>query len=72
MHHARQVAQRRLDDQVIMIGHQAINMHDHAELFVGLPETLEKKIPVIVGEKYRLSLVASGKYVIKSARIVDS
>jgi len=45
-------------------------MHDHSEFLMGLPETLEKDMPVFVGEKYRLFLIASGKYVIKSAGIL--
>jgi hypothetical protein len=72
VHHARQVAQRRFDDQVIMIGHQAINMHDHPEFLMSLPETLEKEMPVVVGEEYPLFLVAPGKHMIKGTRILNS
>jgi hypothetical protein len=39
---------------------------------MGFPKTLEKEEPIVVGKKYRLFLVSSGKNMITSAGILDS
>lgn len=71
VHHARKIAQRRLENQMVMVGHKAIDMDDHAELFVGLPQAFEKEVKIIIGTKHDLLLVASRENVIERAGILD-
>jgi hypothetical protein len=72
VHHARQIAQRRFQDQVIMIWHQAIDMYNDPEFFMSFAKAFIKEKHVIVGQEDRLFLVPPGKNMIKGARVLDS
>ena len=59
-HRSCQVAPWCPNDQMVMIGHQAIDVYNNAEPLGHLPQGLQKQSPVFVRTKDPPPLVASG------------
>ena len=70
-HALGEVAARGLDQQVVVIAHQAVGMHDPVEALAYLPEHREEPVPIIVAAvDVLLSITARGE-VVERARKLD-
>jgi hypothetical protein len=73
---AAQVGLRRLDQQMIVIGHQAEAMEPQAKLFERLDQGVEKAFAVfVVAENlaaFVAAFVAAGRDVVDGARVFDA
>jgi hypothetical protein len=71
-HTEGEIAVRRLDQEVIVVVHQAVGVADPIVAFVHMLEGVQKIDPVLVALENRLSLVTPGGYVINSTGVLDS
>ena len=70
-HSARQVGARRLEQQVIVVGHQAVGVATPSGTLAGLGHEAEETPTVLVVEVYVTSGVAARRHVVESARELD-
>jgi hypothetical protein len=71
-HHATEIAARGLQQEMVMVPHQAVPMDYQPKAFVCLGQSFEKR--VIIGEsvKDRLSLSPAIHHVITRLRVFDA
>jgi hypothetical protein len=60
LHQPQQIGAAGVDDEVIVVVHEAIGQHRHIEPLHGLPHDGEKILPVFVVLEYRFAPVATG------------
>jgi hypothetical protein len=70
-HPARQVCRGRLDDQVIVVAHQAVGMAPPSEPVDDVRERLQECPPVLVVEKDRFSRIATRSDVVERSSELD-
>jgi hypothetical protein len=71
-HSPRQIRPRGLDEEVVVVRHQAVGMAAPAITPDHLGEGVQKEVPVVVVPKGRLSGVPSGGEMIDGTGIFDS
>ena len=71
-HPGRQIALRRLDDQMKVVFHQTIGVNQEAGLSARLGQRLEKIVAIPLIQKDRLALVSPAHDVINRPRIFDA
>lgn len=59
LHPSREICVRRLYQQVVMIGHQAIGITDPTKTIDHVREDIKKAQPIVIIEKDRLPSIAS-------------
>jgi hypothetical protein len=72
LHELREIGFRFFDEQMIVVGHQAVGMADAIVVREGFSQDLQKDAFVLIIEKDRFPGVAPGGEVIECARIFDT
>ncbi len=67
-----EIAVRSLDEQMIMIGHEAVGMTDPIVALIDMLEGVQEILPVPVVLEYGLLFIAAGGYVIDCAGIFNA
>jgi hypothetical protein len=63
-HTFRKIRLRRLNEQMVMVGHQTVGVHPPVEAFPNVAEHIEKESPVVIGQKDVFAPVASCRDVV--------
>jgi hypothetical protein len=71
-HPTREVCVRRLDQKVIVVGHQAVAVTYPVEALYYISHPLQKRAPIVVIDIDILSSIAARGYVIDCAFVFDS
>jgi len=72
VHDLREITDGALQNEMIMVRHQAVNVEVGRKPFVGIMKNLQEIASIVIGKEDRLLLVPSGIDVIKSAWILDA
>jgi len=71
VHDLREITDGALQNEMIMVRHQAVNVEVGRKPFVGIMKNLQEIASIVIGKEDRLLLVPSGIDVIKSAWILN-